>query len=327
MNFLLSDKLLEIDKCITANKLVSAQRLIDDVLDLEWENGKLPNSGKIYWRKLLIETGCRNNHELLSHKGKPQGKWKRLRDYSAFNNAVKYAKKNSDDNELKEYTSVEEKETLIVEFLINALSESEIKAKRATEVENLLVDYKRKLNEQKQLVQDNIAHLEEIEKSIRECVIDCEAISSEYKYTLDDLHSEAQEYMKALNDMLSKSQNEISLEAKTNEEKQLDCILSESNTELESLKRIVSNDPKYIEYNRLINLQKTICDEIQKNIDDLDKIQVSAKELAETIERITHEYAYAKVEVEYECIYDNAVSLLSKTGVDVDELFNKAIQS
>ena len=316
MNSFINKKLLEIDAYIEARKFTTALERIEDVL--EWVPGfaigNIPKSGEIYWKKLFAEIGCRNESELLSRKKKP------LQAYSAFLNAKKYA----NDNERSKYELIEKTEDLTMRLLVNELNNSEIKAKRETGVENSLIEYKQRLNEFKNLVQKNMVRLEEVEKSIHEQCIICKAVIDEYRFTINDLHSEAQEYLIALNNMLSKTENEISLEAKTNEMAQLDCIQSDSNDELDNLEQIVAKDPRYINYLRLVDEQKSICDDIKQNLIDLGKIQFDVKQLVESVESIAKVYSEAKTDV-YESNYDGFASLLSKARVD--EIILQAIHT
>ena len=295
----LNEKLAQIDGFINTKNFGNALRLIDEVFEWipGWEIGEIPKSGEIHWRKLLAETGCRSDLEMLR-------KGKLLLSYPAFNNALKYA----NDDEASVYALVKISEDLIVELLIKVLYASEIDNKRKTGVENTLTEYKKRLEELCKLTQENIAQLDKIEKAIHEQAIDCAAVSGEYKYVLKALLSEAQF-------VGNRHKNEMEKSETTPLESQLDDILSRSNKELTELNQLKSNHPKFLEYTRLVNEQKTVSGKINQNKSDMDKLNESAEQLVSAIEKITNAYIEARTEM-HNGNYSRAAALISQARFD-----------
>ncbi|MDR0517957.1 MAG: hypothetical protein LBH25_13035 [Fibromonadaceae bacterium] len=304
---LFNEKISQIDDLINAAKYIDALSLINEVL--EWAPGQsigeIPQTGKIYWRKLLANLNCKNNTELL-RKGKV------LKNNAIFKNAMKYA----DDNEQLEYALVEKTESLIVTLLEKALVEKELDDKRKTDVEKLLAEYKQKLDAAEKLAQENICQLEEIEKSIHEQVIDCAAVANEYKYALNDMLSAA----KGIGDT---SRNDILYEEKTVWESGLDMLLVASNAEIQQLEQIKSTHHVFNEYNGLVDKQKNIVCEVDKNILDINSgIRSQIQDLVNSIEDISNKYAKARKSI-HNGSYDDAAKLLSQERFD--EIIKQAI--
>ena len=294
----LNEKMPQIDEHINRKEFAKALSLIDEVLEWMpgWEIGeKIAQSGEIYWKKLLAETHCKNGRELLCKKDK------HLRNYPAFNNAVKYA------NENPKYALVEKIEISIEERLESAFAENELKAKRETDVEKKTVEYQKKLNELRTTTQKNIARLEAKEKEICEQIIDCEIIAGEHKYALENLLSEAQK-------VSNNHRNEITKEEKEIWEDELNNIQEYSNLEYKDLQDTFSSHPKFLEYSRLVNEQNAICEEINQNQVDLNKLNSEMGQLVSSIKRITDEYAKARTDARNGS-YANA-KLLLKEGFD-----------
>jgi len=293
-----NEKLSKIDNLINATKYIDALSLIDEVL--EWAPGQnigeMPKTGKVHWRKLLASLNCKNTTELLS-KGKV------LEKNAAFRNAMKYA----DDNEHSEYTTIKKTEDLIVTLLEKALAEKELKDKQETNAEKFLVEYKQKLDAAEKLAQENINKLEDVEKSIHEQVIDCAAIANEYKYALNDMTSAAR-------GMITYN-TEISNEEKIVLESQLDKILAASNAELQQLKQIESTHQMFNEYRDLVEKQKAIISEINRNISDINGIKSQIQNLVNSIEKISDNYAKARKSIN-NCSYANVAKLLSQEKFD-----------
>jgi hypothetical protein len=284
----LNEKVSQIDSHINAAEYGKALSLVDEVL--EWK----PRSGKIYWRKLLAEQNCKNDIDLL-RKGKV------LHNNTAFANAMKYA----DDEERFVYALVEKTENLIVEHLKSALAEKELEDKRKTNAEKLLIEYREKFAAAEKIAQENISRLEAIEKSIYEQVIDCAAVANEYKYVLNDIHSAT----KTIGDT---SKNEIFHEEKVVWESQLDMALAASKAEIEQLKHIESNHPVFLEYSSLVDKQKSIILEVNKNISEIQtNLRSQIQSLVSSIEKISNDYTDARIFINIGH-YDRAIKLLSQ---------------
>ena len=308
----LKEKVTQIDEnYIYMKNSGEALSLIDEVLEVMpgFEIGEIPGSGEIYWRKLLAETKCRSDVELLRCKDKL------LQSYPSFNNAVKYA----NDTEKPVYALVKSTEDLIAELLLKSLAEREPVVKSETGVENTLLEIKQQLSALKNLAQKNITRLEEIEKLIHEQVIDCAIVSGEHKYALENLLSDAQK-------VSNNYKSEISKDEKADWEAKLNNILSKSNDELNSLKQLSNNHrtthPKFLEYYRLVNESKSIQGEISQNIDDMFRLNSEANELKSSIERIIKDFDKARTDI-HKGTYRSAESLLPQGNFD--EIVNKAM--
>jgi len=276
----LNKEISKIDQCASSNDFTAALRLIDDVLEWMpgWEIGdKVPRTGEIYWRKLLAGNGCKNDVELLYNKRK------HLRDYPAFNNAVKYA----NDNERPVYELIEKIEETLEKLLVSALEKNEFNAKRETGAGKKSVEYKEELEELRASVLKNITRLEAKEKEIHEQAIDCENVAGEHKYALGELSTKA-------NNVFNRNRNDITKEEKDAWEKELEIILKESSLEYDELQHTFSSHPKFTDYNRLVNEHKAICDQVYKNILDLRGFNKKTEQFTASIDKIIIEHAEAR---------------------------------
>jgi hypothetical protein len=282
----LDEKISRIDECIKMKDSAIAKPLIDDVL--EWMPGwkigekKIPRTGEIYWRKLLVETGSRNDVELLFNKSK------HLNDYSAFENAKEYA---NNHNERRTYELIEITEWRIVEFLEVALAKNEPSCKRETGVERILPECKKLLHELKSQLEKSIVRLEVNEKELREQVIDCEIVAGEHKYALNNLLSQAQYILN------NNNRDEISKEEKKVWEAKMDIICKESDLEYKELQNTYSTHLKFCKYNDLVNEQLSICEDINIEKLNLDKLVSRISDLVSRIEDITEVHDNARMGV------------------------------
>jgi len=286
----LKEKILQIDEYVGKKDKEFAMQLIDDVLDL------LPESCEIYWKKLLAETGSKDPIELLCNKDKL------LQNYPAFNNA----------NKKQEYESVKKAENLIAERLGIELVENEPKVKCKTGAEKKLREYKEELNKLKTTAQKNIVRLELKEREIRELSIDCKIIAGEHRYAFENLLSKAENISNKCNDEISKKEKDIW-------EAELGIILEESNLEYEELQNVFSSHPKFIEHKRLVNEQKTIYEEINHNLQNLDKLNKNVEQLVSSIDEITEQYAVAKKSVRNGNYAEAKMLLTSEKFVEIVE--------
>jgi len=302
----INKKLSQIDTYISAKQFTKALYLIDEVLEWMpgWEIGeRMPQTGGIFWKKLLAEAMCNSDVELLCNKGKL------LQNFTAFHNAVKYA----NANEKPVYALIEEAEKLIGDYLAKALFDHELDEKRKTCVENRLNEYKKILSKLENIMQDNIATLEKLEKLINENFVDCEIVSREYVHALDKLLS----YAKNISNY---NKNIISKEEKKYFEAQLDDIILESDNELRNFKKLEATQLetahwRFLEYSHSINDKKSIINEIRLNMDALGKLRSEAEQLVSSIEKIVNEYAAAR-EAVYNGNYAPALRLLSQAQFD-----------
>jgi len=301
----LSGMLSAIDKSISLKDFDEARRLIDDALELMpgWEIGEIPGSGELHWRKLLAETSCRSDAELLLKKKKP------LSDHAAFVNAERYAS----GNERHVYALVKKTDELIARNLTEALDESELEAKGETGVKGALAEFGRELGKLKAAVQKSIGHLDEIEKSIREQFMDCTASSDEFRYALEELLAEATKMGKGI-------ELEISAEQKSDGEAVFERILADSRAELERFKYFIANDEGHFVFARLVGEQKAACEKIMKAKAEIEKINADAEELLESFEKVTKDYTNARADVS-KGVFSRAARLLSK------ERFNDEVSS
>ena len=304
----LNEKLADIDDCINAKNFINALCLIDDVL--EWLPGwgigdDIPRTGEVYWRKLLAETECRSDVELL-RKGKI------LEKYPSFNNAIDYA----NENEKPVYTLIKKIEDMVVQLLENALDEHECEIKRKTGVEKLLVEYKKRINDMIKSAQDNIAHLERIERAIQEQIQDCTVVAGEFKYALEIYClSEAKKIGGNKKSELARNEADFL-------QSQLDDILSKSNNEFAEIKKLESSHPKFLEYSRLIKEQSLAWDKINQNKSELGKLNSEAEQLVSLINKKTDDYEKARTGIQ-EGSYARAVALL--TQARFDEILKQAV--
>lgn len=159
----LNDKISEVDKLISLSKFDEAKKIINEILEEAPgpKIDKLNNTGEVYWRKLLADNGCKNDQELLS-KGKP------LQQYSAYNNAYKFAS----ENEKQTYILINKSKDNVASYIKAQLKKQELKEKTDTQAAKLLDDYRNELEILQKETQNKIKQLEEIERNLHEHIID-----------------------------------------------------------------------------------------------------------------------------------------------------------
>jgi hypothetical protein len=275
----INEKLSKIDEFISESRYDNALSLIDELMELAPgpEVGEIvPRSGEIYWRRLLANSKCKNDLELLC-------KGRLLHNNEIYEAAVRYAS----ENEKPVYEFVKNTEDLIVELLEKALAKKEIEDKNNKNPKKLLEEYKQKLGAAEKLAQENVKRLEEIEKSIHEQVIDCTAVVGEYKHTLNDILTNA----RGVGDSYK---SDITYEEKVGLEKQLDTIIAKSEAEFGQLGKIKDTHLAFREYSEMVNKQKTIISEVNRNIDDIKGIRFDIRALISSIEKIAEDYGKAQ---------------------------------
>jgi hypothetical protein len=296
----INERLFQIDKCISESHYDNALSFIDEVMELAPgpEVGEIvPKSGEIYWRKLLANSKCKNDLELIC-------KGRLLHNNELYKAAVRYA------SEFEEpvYEWLKKTEDIIVNILEKALSRYSSFYISAKATKKSLEDYKQELSAAEKIAQENIRRLEEIEKSIHEQIIDCAAIIGEYKHTLNNIFVNA----KTIGDA---TRDEITLEEKVNWKKQLTSVLAESNAEIKQLKEIKNSHPVFYKYSRLLNEQKSIIYEVNKNIDDIKGIRIKIKTLVSSIEKIAEDYDKA-LDSLHNGSYKPAINLITQENFD-----------
>ena len=296
MESFLKEKISQIKDCVEKREKQKALNLIDEVLEFApgWEIGdKIKQSGEIHFLKLLVETDCKNEEELLCSG-------KILKGNPSFENAKKYA----NENENLKYKKVEQAKDLIVKRLMEEFDRKEPQDKYATGVKEKLPEFKQKMSDLQKLTQENIIRLEEKEKEIHEQVIDCEIVAGENKLALENLRSKAKtisEYHKT----------EISKEEKDDWEAQLELIEIDNSMELNKLEQLKSSNPKFLEFFDLVKEQQSICGEIRKNKNDLQGLNSEMGKLVSSVEKITKDYAEARTNVNNGS-YDSAKRLITQ---------------
>jgi hypothetical protein len=305
---LINEKLSKIDEYISTAHYDDALPLIEEVM--EWIPGPkvgeiVPKSGEIYWRRLLANSKCKNDLELLR-------KGRLLHNNEIYEAAIRYAS----ENEKPVYELMKNTEDLIVELLEKALVKKEIEDKLNKNPEKSLEEYKQKLCAAKKLAQENIGRLEEIEKSIREQAIDCGAIVGEYKHALNDILTTA----KGIGDT---SKSSITYEEKIGWEKQLEAVLADSNAESEQLKQIAASHSAFREYSEMLDKQKAIISEVNKNIEDIKAIKPQIQDFVYSIENIEENYVKAR-EYLYNGNYEPAKKLITQERFD--EIIKQALK-
>jgi len=272
----LCDKLTNADNLIAVGDFDGARVVIAEVLEIAPgpSVGDLPNTGEVYWRKLLVDVGCKNDMDLLSNG-------KLLDRYPSFINAVKYA----NDDEKHIYTSVENKKRENFIKIKNFLEKRVINDKINTKAEKLLSMYKNEFDLLQKQAIVHIANLEAKEEELRENVIDCGIVSGEYKSSVGDVFSA----MIALSHIFH---------GLTNEEKDLylkrmDKYCSLSNEEANNQRRLATTDVYYLKYSKLLEEQKELTLIIRKDISNINSLREKIVNTLKQIDSITQVYAYA----------------------------------
>jgi len=296
-----NEKIAKIDRDIHASNFRDALRSIEEVL--EW----IPGNSEIWWRKLLADAKCKSDMELLCAG-------RHLHGNPAFENAMEYAW----DNETPVYVQIKDVEDLIVKLLVKSLDEQERKEKYDTNVERKLTEFNQKIHEAGTRVQEAIRHLEGIEKAMRETGIDFSVLAKACQYALRKLHETAEK-------MKEKHKPEISYPERVEWETQLDVILTMSNSKLERLKKLRSDDNSLVaQFIQLERERDEIVSRIKQDISQIEDIQHFADDLLASLDRITKEYAHVRKSV-YDGSYEPAKSKLTQTHFN--DIVDKAIRA
>jgi Arc/MetJ-type ribon-helix-helix transcriptional regulator len=275
-------KLEEIDWLIGSGSFGDAKTKINEVLEIIPRPSicDLPNTGEIYWRKLLAEIGCKNDFELLV-------KGTSLDKYSAFNNALDYAAA----NEKPVYIAINEKKESILVELKNVLRKQELNEKSKIGSEQILGEYQKELDTQKKHAQEKILELEDVEKAIHEQIIDYMTTIGEYKNSIDAIRFSTE--------LMENKKDDITLEEKKSWLKQLEFNLSRSNQEISKLMEQKTNNRHYLEYSRLAEKQKAIVSDINGTISQIYgnlKSKINGSLVA--IKQINNQYTNAVSDLE-----------------------------
>ena len=275
----LNDKLSQIDEQIILANFSDAKIIINEVLDIapgmkiELPNGgELSNSGAVHWRKLLAETECKNDEELL-YKGKM------LDQYPTFYNAMNYAS----NIEKEKYLRIEEQKKQILAELLKTLKKRELDEKQEKKPDVFLTDFQEELNTLTMHVQENILKLEEIERKIQEQSIDYMAVVGEYENSFGTILSK-------VNDVGYKN-DAISLEERDHWIDQLEEWLMRVGHEANNLEEVKTNNVYYLEYSKLKSQQETIVSEIETSLSKIKALQLKVEGVLTEVKKIADEYA------------------------------------
>ena len=279
----LNDKLAIIDGLIAQGSFDEAKKIINEVLQeapgirLELpDGGEVPNSGELYWKKLLAEVGCKNNDELLV-MGKP------LDQYPAFYNAINYASETEKSN----YLSIEENKKSIRETLLKTLKKQELDEKLGKQPDKSLSDLQAELDTLKALTGKKLFQLEETEKEINERAIDYEAAIGEYKHSLECILTEVK-------NVRNKNSDNISMEERDQWIDELERLLLHGRHEADSSKNVKADSQHYLQWSKLRQKQENIVSEIISSVSQIKALNGKIEGVLAGLNNIAGNYAEAE---------------------------------